>query len=220
MTKRYALVLGLLVACTVSSRATSADEVRPSGGPSASKQESTVASAKFTFLRRHREHPPLSTLEFDVSLRNPGDRARWFLLPAQVAKGQGPIDSPVFGASVFAFPGQGKVVVARFQGAVGFYALRLPAGAEVELRGLGIRSTGDLPANPLPLEVVVADGFTIGGDPPEAWTKSTPASDVRADVAQKGATRLVEYTTPDLKSRPVTLQGAQRLTETVPIHEP
>jgi hypothetical protein len=220
MTKRYALVLGLLVACTVSSRATSADEVRPSAGPSASKEESTVASAKFTFLRRHREHPPLSTLEFDVSLRNPGDRARWFLLPAQVAKGQGPIDSAVFGASVFAFPGQGKVVVARFQGAVGFYALRLPAGAEVELRGLGIRSTGDLPANPLRLEVVVADAFTIGGDPPEVWTKSTPASDVRADVAQKGATRLVEYTTPDLKSRPVALQGAQRLTETVPIHEP
>lgn len=179
-----------------------------------------MASAKFTFLRRHREHPPLSTLEFDVSLRNPGDRARWFLLPAQVAKGQGPIDSPVFGASVFAFPGQGKVVVARFQGAVGFYALRLPAGAEVELRGLGIRSTGDLPANPLPLEVVVADGFTIGGNPPEAWTKSTPASDVRADAAQKGATRLVEYTTPDLKARPVALQGAQRLSETVPIREP
>ncbi|HWU90213.1 MAG TPA: hypothetical protein VN253_23275 [Kofleriaceae bacterium] len=154
-----------------------------------------------------------------MSLHNTADRARWFLLPAAVAKGQRAMDTSVFGVTVLAFPGTKKVNVARFAGAPGFYAVRLPAGAEVTLRGLKLRATGDLPPNPLPLEVIAADVLTIGGQPPVAWTKVDPTCDQRVDVTQKGATRVLEYTTPDLKDVSVGLEGAERFTATVLIVE-
>lgn len=129
------------------------------------------------------------------------------------------MDSSVFGVTVLAFPGTGKVDVARFAGAPGFYAVRLPAGAEVTLRALQVRATGDLPANPLPLEVIIADALTIGDQSPSAWTKVSQTSESRVDVTQKGAARVLEYSTPDLKDVPVELDGAERFTETVPIVE-
>lgn len=176
-----------------------------------------MPSAQFTFISQRREKPPLSTLELDVSLRNPGGQPRWFLLPTSVAKDQRPMAISVSGAGVFAFPGSGHVVVARFDGVAGFYALQLPAGAEVELRGLQVRLAGELPGNPLVLEVITADGFTVGGQPPEAWTKTPATCEARADASQKGATRIGDYTTPDLKAVPVEIQGAERLTTSVAI---
>jgi hypothetical protein len=224
-----ALAACALSACASSTRPAQDDDQRshpaeqrqgkpPANNPEpGNTKEHAVSPVQFKFVGRYRERPPLSTLELDVSLRNHADRARWFLLPAAVGKGQRPMDSSVFGVTVLAFPGTGKVDVARFAGAPGFYALHLPAGAEVEIRALQLRATGDLPANPLPLEIITADTLTIGGQTPAAWTKVGQTSDPRVDVTQKGATRVLEYTTPDLKDVPVELQGAERFTETVPI---
>ena len=226
----FVLTLGLelFMGCTSSSRPMQDLEPTPvpppgPGDPAvphapADSKEPTVSSAHFTFVRhQHDRRPPLSTLVFDVSLRNPGARARWFLLPDSVAKGQRPMATGAFGVSVLSFPGTGNVVVANFEDVSGFYALQLPPGAEVELRGLQLRLAGALPASPLPLEVIIADGFTVGGQPPEAWTKVPATAEARADATQQDAKPIAAFTAPDLKTAPVELQGAERFTELVPV---
>jgi hypothetical protein len=224
------LTLGreLFMGCTSSSRPMQDLEPDPVPPPEpvapaaphapADSKEPTVSSAHFTFVRhQHDRRPPLSTLVFDVSLRNPGDRARWFLLPDSVAKGKGPIATGAFGVNVLSFPGTGNVVVANFEAVAGFYALQLPPGAEVELRGLQLRLAGAVPADPLLLEFITADGFTIGGQPPAAWTKVAATTEARADATQKDAKAIAAFTAPDLKTAPVELHGAERFTELVPI---
>jgi len=215
------LGLGLVACCTSSPKpggpARDRDPDPVVTAPDAKEPTVPSASAHFTFISQKREHPPLSTLELDASLRNPGDRARWFLLPASVAKAQKPMATSVYAVSVWSFQGTGNVVVAQFSGAASFYALQLPPGAEVELRGLMVRLAGELPANPLPLEVIVADGFTIGGEVPAAWTQTPATCEPRADATQKGAKRLLEKTSPDLGSVAIELQGAERMSSTVAI---
>jgi len=230
----WALALGVaLGACTSSSRpksdgdptalktaptAPDAPAPAPASPPPDSKEPPvSPASAQFTFIAQRRERPPMSTLELDVSLRNPGPTPRWFLLSASVAKGQRPMATSSFGASVWELVGTGHVVVARFDGAAPFYAVQLPAGAEVELRRLQVRLAGELPANPLPLEVITADGFTLGGDAPLAWTKTAATSEARADASQVGAKRIGDYSTPGMRAVPVEVQGAERLDTTVTI---
>ncbi len=219
------LTLGLVLSmgCTGSSHPMQDVEPKPvplephRPPPDADRQEPAVPAARFTFISRRRDKPPRSTLFFDVSLRNPGDRTRWFLLPDSAAKGQRPMATSAFGARVWSFLGTGNVVVAHFDTVSGFYALQLPPDAEVELRGLEIGLPGELPADPLPLEFIVADGFTVGGQAPETWTKVPARSDARADATLKGAKAVADYNPPDLKSVPVELQGAERFTELVPI---
>ncbi len=223
-----ALGLELVMACTGSSHPM--QDVEPKPGPLephrspivADSQEPTVPAVPavhYVFISRRRDKPPASTLFFDVSLRNPGDRARWFLLRNSVAMGKHRMATSAFGVGVMSFPGTGNVVVAKFTGTGGFYALQLPPGAEVELRALEIGMASDLP-DPLPLEFIVADGFTVGGQPPEAWTKTPARSDAVADATQKGAKAVSDYNPPDLKSVPVEIQGGERFTELVKISPP
>jgi hypothetical protein len=220
------LALGLVACCTSSPRPGSPprdrepDPVSVENLPDAKEPPVPApapASASFTFVSRKRERPPLSTLTFDVSLRNPGDRARWFLFPASTAKGQRPIATSTYAVTVWAFVGTGNVVVADFSGAASFYALQLPPAAEVELRSVKVRLTGELPANPLPLEIIVADDFAVGGQAPLAWTQTPATCEARADATQTDARRLLEKTTPDLGAVPVEVHGAERLAITVDV---
>lgn len=192
---------------------TSTPDVKEPPVPTAS----APASASLTFKSRRRDHPPLSTLFVDASLRNPGPRARWFLVTASTGKGQNPMAQTAFGVGVWSFPGTGKVVVAEFGGASPFYAIELPPEAEVELRELKLRLTGEPETDSLPIEVIVADGFTLGGQPPIAWTQVPATSEARADATQKDATKLRAFTVPDLKDVPVEIQGAVRLDASITI---
>jgi hypothetical protein len=212
-----AILLALVTWCT-SSPKPNGNVVRDDAKePTVPASASAPASAQLTFVGRRREHPPLSTLEVDVSLRNPGERARWFLLPASTGKGQPPMATSAFGVSVWSFPGTGNVVVAEFSSAGSFYAIQLPPGAEVELRSLKIGLAGEPWTDPLPLEVIVADSFTMGGEAPVTWTKTPATCEPRADATQKGAKRLLEKNTPDLGAVPIELQGAEHLTATLAI---
>jgi len=192
---------------------TSTSDVKEPTVPSASAS----ASASFTFKSRRRDHPPLSTLFVDVSLRNPGPRPRWFLITASTGKGQNPMAQSAFGVGVWSFPGTGNVVVAEFSGASPFYAIELPPDAAVELRELKIRLTGEPEADPLPLAVIVADELTLGGQPPIAWTQVPATCEARADATQQDATKLRAFTVPDLKDVAVDIKGGKRLDAAVTI---
>lgn len=213
------LAAGLVSCCTSSPRPMqdvdpsprNADRGGDGNATPTDVKERPVPSAQFTFVSRRREHPPISKIRFDASLRNPGDRPRWFLLPADAGAGTGAMATFAFGVTVWTLPGTGNVSVARFTAADSFYAIQLPPDAEVELRSLELLMAGEPPSNPMALEVIVADSFTVGGEPPLVWTKTPTTSEPRADATMEGARRVLEETMPQQRSLPVALQGEARL---------
>ena len=141
------------------------------------------AEIKFRELRMRK--PPLVELYFDIVLRNDRPRQSWFLLPSNLGPGTSALLSKggVDGVEVFAPRGRGRVVVGHFLGTGGFYALLLPAHAEVHLRMFPISYWGDLP-DQVQIEVVNAKRLTIGGEPAAAWFGLNPTSSVRADISE------------------------------------
>lgn len=215
------LAAGLVACCTSSPRPMQDVDHHPGSAASGRADDATPTDVKeplvppsvqLTFVSRRREHPPLSRIRVDASLRNPGDKARWFLLTGDAPAGKKPIATLAFGVTVWSFVGTGNVVVAQFTAAESFYAIQLPPGAEVELRSLQLLMAGEPPANPMPLEVIVADSFTVGGEPPAFWTKTPATCEPRADATMEGARRLLDETMPDQRSLPVELHGAERMT--------
>ncbi len=151
----------------------------------------------------HLRKPPLAELNFDIVLRNDHTGPRWFLLPSNLGPGisalltKGGVDT----VEVFAPHGSGRVVVGHFLGTGGFYALLLPAHAQVRLRMFPISYWGDVPDH-LQVEVVTAKRLTIGGEPAAAWFKHNPTCSTRADITESvlSQTRMIgSRHTPDGK---------------------
>jgi hypothetical protein len=141
------------------------------------------AEIKFRELRMRK--PPLVELFFDLVLRNDRAEPRWFLLPSNLGPGTSALltKGGIDGVEVFGPRGKGRVVLGHFLGTGGFYALLLPARAEVHLRMFPISYWGDLP-DQLQVEVVTAKRLTIGGEPATAWFGLNPTSTVRADITE------------------------------------
>ena len=141
------------------------------------------AQIKFRELRMRKR--PLVELYFDVVLRNDRAEPRWFLVPSNLGPGNPSLATKggVDGVEVFRPRGRGRVVVGHFLGTGGFYALLLPARAEVRLRMFPISYWGDLP-DQLLVEVATAKRLTIGGEPTAAWFGLNPTCSVRADITE------------------------------------
>src|ERR1044071_759077 len=135
------------------------------GQNSIREAETSQPAAEITFQEMRYGRPPLSYLFFDVVLRNDRTSPRWFLLPSNLGSGHGLIGEKggVDTLEVFAPRGNGEVIIGRFLGTGGFHALLLRPGAEVRLRRFPISFWGDLPAS-LPIEIVIANGLTIGDE--------------------------------------------------------
>ena len=144
---------------------------------------SPPAEIKFREMRLRK--PPLAELYFDIVLRNNHTEPRWFLLPSNLGPGtSAPVTKGgVDGVEVFAPRGKGRIFLGHFLGTGGFYALLLPARAEVRLRMFPISYWGDVP-DQLEVEVVTTKRLTIGGEPATAWFGLNPASSARADIAE------------------------------------
>jgi hypothetical protein len=130
--------------------------------------------------------PPLMTYYLDVRLRNGADAPRWFLIPEEIddedERGPGGELSSIGARELRCW---GRAVVADLYGARGGHAraVLLPPRADVMIRRLPFeRWRHDSPASGR-IEVVVARGLTIGGEPAEAWLGSSPLSDEVADAA-------------------------------------
>ena len=101
--------------------------------------------------------PPMITFELEVILRNEGAEPRWFVVPSNLPAATGGIDVlEVFGL------GDG-VILGRFLGTGGFWALLLPAKAEVRIKKLPLIYWDD-PQKKLTVEVTVARELTLGGE--------------------------------------------------------
>lgn len=161
------------------------------------------ASVEIKFRELHMRKPPLVELDFDVVLRNDRAEPRWFLLPSNLGSENSPLlaKGGVDGVEVFAPRGSGRVIIGHFLGTGGFYALLLPARAEVHLRMFPISYWGDLP-DQLPVEVVTAKRLTIGGEPASAWFGLNPSASARANITENvlSQNRMVSSRhTPDRK---------------------
>lgn len=142
-----------------------------------------LAEIKFRELRMRK--PPLVELYFDIVLRNDRPEPRWFLLPSNLGPGTSGLltKGGVDGVEVFGPRGKGRAVIGHFLGTGGFYALLLPARAEVRLRMFPISYWGDLPDRLL-VEGVTAKRLVIGGEPAAAWFGLNPTSSPRADITE------------------------------------
>ena len=170
--------------------------------------------AEIKFLGMHLRKPPLAELNFDVVLRNDQTGPRWFLLPSNLGPGtsapltKGGVDT----VEVFAPRGSGRVIVGHFLGTGGFYALLLPARAEVRLRMFPISYWGDVPDH-LQVEVVTAKRLTIGGELAADWFKTNPKCSTTADIAESvlsQAGMISSRHTPDGKEVGARSEGENR----------
>ena len=150
-----------------------------------SLDETSQPPAEMTFQEMRYGRPPLSYLFFDVVLRNDHNSPRWFLLPSNLGSGHGSIGEKggVDTLQVFTPRGNGQVIIGRFLGTGGFQALLLRPGAEVRLRRFPISFWGDLPAN-LEIEIVIANGLTIGDESAETWFGVKALSSATADISE------------------------------------
>ncbi|MDX6498013.1 MAG: hypothetical protein QOG23_1273 [Blastocatellia bacterium] len=143
------------------------------------------APAEITFREMRLRKPPLAELYFDITLHNYQSRPLWFLLPSNLGSGisalltKGGVDT----VEVFAPRGSGRVIVGHFLGTGGFYALLLPARAEVRMQVFPISYWGD-PPDQLQVGVVTAQGLRIGGEPAASWFELNPTSSARAAIAE------------------------------------
>jgi len=151
------------------------------------------APAEITFREMRLRKPPLAELYFDITLHNYQTGPRWVLLPSNLPGTsalltKGGVDT----VEVFEPRGRGRVIVGHFLGTGGFYALLLPARAEVRLQMFPISYWGN-PPDQLQLEVLTAKGLTIGGETAEAWFGLDPTSSARAAIAESvlSQTRMV-----------------------------
>ena len=143
------------------------------------------APAEIKFRELHMRKPPLVELYFDVGLRNDRAEPRWFLIPSNLGPGTSALltKGGIDGVEVFGPRGKGRVVIGHFLGTGGFYALLLPARAEVHLRMFPISYWGDLP-DQLEVDVLTAKRLTIGSEPATTWFGLNPTSSARADITE------------------------------------
>jgi hypothetical protein len=177
--------------------------------------------AEITFREMRLRKPPLAELNFNVTLHNYQTGPRWFLLPSNLGPGmsalltKGGVDT----VEVFAPRGSGRVIVGHFLGTGGFYALLLPAHAEVHLQMFPISYWGD-PPDQLQLEVRTAKRLTVGGEPAAAWFGLNPTSSARATIAESAlspARMISSRHSPDGKEVKATIEGESRFTLRVPL---
>jgi len=147
--------------------------------------ETSQPAAEITFQEMRYGRPPLLYLVFDVMLRNDRTSPRWFLLPSNLGSGHGLIGDKggVDALQVFSPRGDGEAIIGRFLGTGGFQALLLPPHAEVRLRRFPISFWGELPAD-LQIEIVIANGLTIGDEKAESWFGVKALSNARANISE------------------------------------
>lgn len=171
----------------------------------------TNGAVEMRLVAKQYERPPVMKLTFDVKLHNRSAETVWFLLPDRIAIPPLPVRTGIFGVVVSALSGRGRVVIARFAGTGRFQAILLPANGEIMLRHLPITFRGELPKTSLPVEVVLAQDFTISGEPAAHWLGIDPVSDAKADVSMENPERLLSKDMPGLAEVPVIIVGAQRI---------
>ena len=187
----------------------------PSGGE-------TPAEMRYVGIRYGK--PPSISLYFDVRLRNMHSGARWFLLPRwlgewrEIGKSGG-----VNRAEIYEYGPEGaaSVRLGEFYGNGGFTAVLLPAGADITLHRVAIRSMQDpRQAQRVPIPLVIAREVRIGDQAAESWFGGSALSAKTAEVEADQGRKFNTHSSANGGEIKVTLLDEESLTIEVPLTPP
>ena len=189
---RLALVALMLAACA-DHKPVTATTGSAVGSASAAPQGSGAnmnESITATVVGQKPGRPPITRLLVDVQLKNDNAAARWFVIPSKLPAGDGGIDKL---EQLTAPPG---VVVGRFLGTGGRYAVRLAPGARVSLRKLEVAwwRSGD---PPLAFEVAMAGEVKLGDETMASWFDKDPTISGAVDVDMEAAQHTASHRAKD-----------------------
>jgi len=192
---RWFVFLFLAAACMQHAAAAPATKPAPKKPPP-KKMDNTV---RITGEKPGR--PPLVRYEVEVKLHNTAKEARWFVLPSKLPPGKA-------GGGVDAMePRESKdVMLARFLGTGGFYAVKLAPGARLTISKLELGVWDDKQPSEYPIQI--AKEITLGGKSIGTWFDHDPVAK-GASIDAVGTSAGKAKHTPDNKEVPVVYEGAE-----------
>jgi|GEM_PF-3592102 len=147
--------------------ASSPDGSGHQSGSNMSAKPTATATATLTAEKLGR--PPLTYLTVELTLHNPTDAPRWFVLRSRVPSGSGT------GVDHGEARGSGAAIVATFTGTGGFHAVRVDGKSTATVANLVFNWwRPDVDAGKPALELTVADDLTLDGKPAAAWLGVAP----------------------------------------------
>ena len=153
--------------------------------------------------------PPKVDLLFDVTLCNPADSPRWFVLPSLLTVSWARPAGGVHTLEEFEVTGRGRAVLGKFLGNGGFQAVCVPPGGRLALHELPILFWEEIdPNGVIAVDVIVARGIKVGGQAVESWFSQDPTSDKNAEVAK--TKMIAARQNPDLKEIQLELDEEAR----------
>lgn len=153
--------------------------------------------------------PPLTYLTVELTLDNPTDAPRWFVIARQIP----PDDGAGGGVDRVEVRGAGVATIGSFYGTGAFHAVRVGAKQKALVTNLAIDWWRASPTDsaPPPLGYTVADDVTLAGKPLSDWLGSEPLLATGTTVDGAGAITH-EHRTADGAEAAVGLVGAVPLT--------
>jgi hypothetical protein len=149
--------------------------------------------------------PPMTTFVVEARLHNQAARARWFILPSKLPRYE---DG---GVDVLQARYADGITLGEFLGTGGFWALQLPAGAELTIQNLKLSWWSEDPREFPDYPVIIADEVLLGGQPMRSWFARDPVCYGLFLDGDKAGVQAV-HKTADLREVPVEFIEATRLT--------
>jgi hypothetical protein len=162
-------------------------------------------SVEIKLVRLQSGKPPLTTLTFDLTIRNQNPNPKWFIFPTTIyERNLKPQIQPISNLKAIEYGvKENKAILVRLDtaGSGELSALLLAGNTEIKLRNLEISVWGEYPVE-LPIEFITTNNLTIDGKSLETYSgikNLAIAKSVEID-RQKGSTTLFEYERdPNLK---------------------
>jgi hypothetical protein len=144
-------------------------------------------------LGMHSDKPPAATYTFDIRLKNPGNGARWLILPSTFAfDGK---DSPAPGKGdatnleANEMSARGRLVWISMSEAGGFHALLLPAHASVLLHNVTVNAAWTSTHKTAKVDVILAKRISIDEQPIEKFITGNLLTDPDAEAQMEADPR-------------------------------
>ncbi len=190
-------LLPLVLVCGVLPAAAQPSKPNPAPAPKKLPPKKMDITAKI--LGEKPGRPPLSYYSLEVKIHNPSKDARWYVLPSKL-----PPPKSAVGVDTMEPRESKDVMLARFLGTAGFYAVKVAGGATLTITKLELQVWGDAQPSEYPVQVV-AD-IQIGGKSIATWFDHDPtAKGTTIDAAATSAGKAKK--TPDGKEVPVVISG-------------
>ncbi|MFO0552051.1 MAG: hypothetical protein U0271_26935 [Polyangiaceae bacterium] len=194
---RSLLILGVfVVGCSSAPRSpdVTIETSSESSGTIARSRPTDAPMITFQYTRTTQQRPPLHTLYFNVSLRNPSGEPRWIVIPDTLPHTGEADPAPggdVAELEIYLLSQSPRATLVRAVGGH-YWAVWLPGHGHMTLRDLGIKSWNE-DASTIVIETLIAREITFDGAPlasvigPNARSDSSVETDAPASISDPRA---------------------------------